>query len=78
MADVKYKAKLEKEGKIVGGGPFIDVLGVCYILQTKTLEELGDIPFHSSGNFFIEKEVHPLGTFADTAEGMKELGRGSR
>jgi hypothetical protein len=71
IEDIKYKAKLEKKQKIVGGGPFLDVLGVCYILETKTIEEMGDILFDSPSNFFVEREVHPLGTFKDTLEGMK-------
>ena len=69
--DLKYKSKLEKKKKIVGGGPFMDTLGICYILETKTIEEMGDILFDSPSNFFVEREVHPLGSFADTLEGMK-------
>lgn len=79
--DVKYKIDLQKKGKIVGGGPYLDTLGVCYILETKTLEEMGDIFFRSPTNFFVEREVHPLGAFADTLEGMSETmkkGRGAR
>ncbi len=73
LDDLKYKTKLEKKGKIVGGGPFLDTLGVCYILETKTIEEMGDIFFESPSNFFVEREVHPLGTYQDTLKGMKEL-----
>ena len=69
--DIKYKEKLAKKHKIVGGGPFLDVLGVCYILETKSIEEMGEILFDSPSNFFVEREVHPLGTFEDTLEGMK-------
>ena len=73
--DLNYKVKLEKKGKITGGGPFLDVLGDCYILETETLEEMGEILFNSPGNFGVEREVHPLGTFADSLEGMEELGK---
>ena len=72
VEDLKYKTKLEKSGKIVGGGPFLDTVGVCYLLETKTIEEMGEILFSSPSNFFMDREVHPLGTFADTLEGMKE------
>lgn len=71
--DIKYKTKLEKNGKIVGGGPYLDTLGVCYLLETKTIEEMGEILFNSPSNFFVEREVHPLGTFKDTLKGMKNL-----
>ena len=66
--DMKYKVELKRKRKIVGGGPFLDSLGVCYILETKTIEEMGDILFNSPGNFFIDREVHPLGTFEDSLE----------
>jgi hypothetical protein len=72
VEDLKYKTHLEKKQKIVGGGPFLDVLGVSYILETKTIEEMGEIFFNSPTNFFVDREVHPLGSFADTLEGMKE------
>jgi hypothetical protein len=71
VEDLKYKVKLEKKGKIIGGGPFLDVLGVCFVLETESLEEMGDILFNSPSNFFVEREVHPLGTYADTLDGMK-------
>ena len=70
---VKYMAKLEKKGKVVGG-PCMDILANGYILETKTIEEMGEIFFNSPANFMVDREVHPLGTFADTLEGMKELG----
>lgn len=73
MDDIKYKLELQK--KIVGGGPFLDTLGVCYILETKTIEEMGEIFFNSPSNFYVDREVHPLGTFEDTLEGIKEIGR---
>ena len=73
VEDLKYKVKLEKKGKIVGGGPFLDVLGVSYILETETIEEMGDIFFSSPSNFYVDREVHPLGTFSDTLEGMKNM-----
>ncbi len=69
-ADLKYKMQLQKKGKIVGGGPYLDTLGVCYILETKTIEEMGDILFDSPANFFVDREVHPIGTFEDSLEGM--------
>ncbi|MGA1976036.1 MAG: hypothetical protein ABSG92_10420 [Conexivisphaerales archaeon] len=71
-ADLKYKLKLEKEGKIIGG-PCLDVLADAYVLETKTLEEMGEILFESPSNLVMEREVHPLGTFEDSLDGMKEL-----
>ena len=35
MADLKYKRKLEKEGKLIGG-PCLDILADAYVLETKT------------------------------------------
>jgi hypothetical protein len=72
--DLKYKKKLEKEGKIISGGPCLDILADCFILETETLEELGEILFNAPNNLYVEREVHPLGTFADSEEGMRELG----
>ena len=69
---LKYMAKLEKKGKVIGG-PCLDVLANGYILQTKTIEEMGEIFFASPVNFMVDREVHPLGSFLDTLEGMKEL-----
>lgn len=71
-ADLKYKRELEKEGKLIGG-PFLDILADAYILETKTLEEMGEIFFNSPSNFVMDREVHPLGTFKDSLEGMKEM-----
>jgi hypothetical protein len=71
-ADLKYKRDLEKEGKLIGG-PFLDVLADAYILETKTLEEMGEILFRSPSNFVMDREVHPLGTFKDSLEGMNEM-----
>jgi len=71
--DLKYKVKLQKEGKIVGGGPYLDILADCYILETKTIEEMGEIFFNSPGNFMVDREVHPIGSFEDSLEGMKEM-----
>ena len=78
QADLAYKLKLEKQGKIVGGGPFLDTLADCYILQVKSVEEMGEIFFNSPMNFWTEREVHALGTFADSMEGMKEMAASSR
>ena len=75
LADLEYKHQLERAKKIVAGGPFLDILAGGYVLETETLEELGDILFNSPGNFAMEREVHPLGTFADSAEGMNELSK---
>jgi len=72
--DLKYKIELEKSGKIVAGAPFLDILGDYYVLETSTIEELGEILFGSPGNLLVEREVHPLGSFKDSYEGMKELG----
>src|SRR5713226_7845076 len=71
-ADLKYKRKLEKEGKI-SGGPCLDILADAYILETKTLEEMGEIFFASPSNFVMDREVHPLGTYEDSMEGLKEM-----
>jgi hypothetical protein len=72
-ADIEYKLKLQKQGKIISGGPFLDILADCYILQVKTVEEMGEIFFNSPTNFLTDREVHPLGTFEDTLEGMNEM-----
>ncbi len=69
---LKYMAKLEKKGKMIGG-PCLDILANGYVLETKTLEEMGEIFFNSPANFLMDREVHPLGSFADSLEGMKEL-----
>jgi hypothetical protein len=70
--DLKYKRKLEKDGKLIGG-PCLDILADAYVLETKTIEEMGEIFFNSPTNFVMDREVHPLGTFEDSLEGMKEL-----
>jgi len=72
-ADLNYKLQLEKNGKLVAGGPFLDSLADGYILETETLEELGEILFNSPTNLEVDREVHPLGTFADSLEGMDEI-----
>jgi len=71
--DLEYKLKLQKQGKIVTGGPFLDILADCYILQVKTIEEMGEIFFNSPINLWTDRKVHPLGTFEDSLEGMKEM-----
>ena len=71
--DLKYKVQLEKQKKIVGGGPCLDILADYYILETKTIEEMGEIFFNSPTNFFVEREVHPLGSFEDSLQGMEEI-----
>ena len=71
-ADLEYKRKLEKAGKIVGG-PCLDILADGYVLETKTIEEMGEIFFGSPTNLIMDREVHPLGSFKDSLEGMKEL-----
>ena len=71
-ADLKYKRKLEKSGKIVGG-PCLDILADAYVLETKTIEEMGEIFFNSPTNLATDREVHPLGTFDDSLQGMKEM-----
>lgn len=76
--DLAYKLKLEKKGKIVAGGPFLDTLAAAYVLETETLEELGEILFSSPGNLAVDREVHPLGTFADSLEGMEEIRKRSK
>ena len=69
---LKYMAKLEKKGKVIGG-PCLDILGNGYVLETKSIEEMGEIFFDSPANFLMDREVHPLGSFLDTLEGMKDL-----
>jgi hypothetical protein len=69
---LKYMAKLEKKGKVIGG-PCLDILGNGYVLVTETIEEMGETFFNSPANFMLDREVHPLGSFQDTLEGMKEL-----
>jgi hypothetical protein len=71
-ADLEYKRKLEKAGKIVGG-PCLDILADGYVLETETIEEMGEVFFGSPTNLVMDREVHPLGTFKDSLEGMKEL-----
>jgi hypothetical protein len=69
---LEYMAKLEKKGRVTGG-PCLDILANGYVLETKTIEEMGEIFFNSPANFLLDREVHPLGSFSDTVEGMKEL-----
>jgi hypothetical protein len=73
--DLKYKRRLEKQGKIVGG-LCLDVLADGHVPETKTIEEMDEIFFNSPTNFVTEKEVNPLGTFKDSLEGMVELRKG--
>ena len=72
QSDFEYKIKLQKEGKIVAGGPYLDVGGLCYILDVPTVEEMGEIFFNAPMNMWMTREVHPLGTFQDTLDGVKE------
>jgi hypothetical protein len=51
----------------------LDILGNGYVLETKTVEEMGEIFFNSPANFSIDREVHPPASFLDTHEGMKTL-----
>ncbi|HVP22572.1 MAG TPA: hypothetical protein VMS77_01515 [Conexivisphaerales archaeon] len=69
---IKYKLDLEKK-KVVTGGPFLDILADGYIIETDTLEELGEIFFNSPSNLAVDREVHPLGSYRDSLEGMKEI-----
>ena len=73
-ADLEYKLKLQKKGKIVGG-PFLDTIAEGFILETETIEEMGEIFFNSPLNFVVEREVHPLGSFKDSLEGIVELSK---
>jgi hypothetical protein len=73
-ADLEYKVRLQKKGKIVGG-PFLDIIAAGYILETETMEEMGEIFFNSPTNFAVEREVHPLGSFKDSLEGFAELSK---
>jgi len=74
---LKYKRKLEKKGKLVGG-PCLDIIADGYILETKTIEEMGEVFFNSPVNFFVDREVHPLGSYEDSLEGMVELKKEKR
>ena len=76
QSEVEYKLKLQQEGKIVGGGPFLDINALCYILDVPSVEEMGEIFFNSPLNLWTHREVHPLGTFSNTLEGMKEMQSG--
>ena len=76
QSEIEYKVKLQKEGKIVGGGPFLDIGALCYILDVPNVEEMGEVFFGSPLNPWTQREVHPLGTFSDTLEGMKAMQRG--
>jgi hypothetical protein len=69
---LKYMAELQKQGKVTGG-PCLDILANGYLLETDTIEEMGEIFFNSPANFLMDREVHPLGSFLDTLEGMKEM-----
>ena len=69
---LKYMAELQKKGKVTGG-PCLDILANGYLLETDTIEEMGEIFFNSPANFLMDREVHPLGSFLDTLEGMKEM-----
>ena len=75
-SEIEYKLKLQNEGKIVGGGPFLDVGALCYILDVPSVEEMGEIFFNSPLNPWTQREVHPLGTFSDTLEGFKAMEQG--
>ena len=76
QSEIEYKVKLQKEGKIVGGGPFLDIGALCYILDVPSVEEMGEIFFGSPLNPWTQREVHPLGTFSDTLEGMMAMQKG--
>jgi hypothetical protein len=50
-----------------------DILAQGFVLETETIEEMGEIFFESPFNLVMDREVHPLGTFKDTLEGMNEM-----
>jgi muconolactone delta-isomerase len=72
VSEFEYEIRLEKEGKIVAGGPFLDVRGGCYVLEVDSVEEMGELLFNSPMNPWVDRIVHPLGTVQDTLEGMKQ------
>ena len=72
--DVQYSLKLQKQKKVIGGGPFLDIIGDGYILETNTIEEMAEVFFNSPSNVYVDREVHPLGTYEDTLEGLREMG----
>jgi len=72
QSDFEYKIKLQKDGKIIGGGPFLDIGALCYVLNVSSVEEMGEIFFNAPLNLWIQREVHPLGTFEDTLDGINQ------
>jgi len=72
LSEFEYLLKLEKEGKIIAGGSFLDIRGGCGIIEVDSVEELGEIFFNSPLNPWVDREVHPLGKVEDTLAGMKE------
>ena len=73
VSEFEYQLKLQKEGKIVAGGSFLDIRGGCGIVEVDSVEELGEIFFNSPLNPWVDRELHPLGTIEDTLAGMKEM-----
>jgi uncharacterized protein YciI len=73
LSDIEYKFKLQKEGKILVGGPFLDIRGGCGIIEVDSVEELGEIFFNSPLNPWVEREVHPIGNAEDTLAGLREM-----
>jgi muconolactone delta-isomerase len=73
LSEFEFELKLQKEGKIVAGGTFLDIRGGCGIIEVDSVEELGEIFFNSPLNPWIDREVHPLGKVEDTLAGMKEM-----
>ena len=70
---MEYQLNLQKQGKVVAGGPFLDILGGCAIYEVDSVEELGEIFFNNPLNMWMTREIHPLGTTEDTLSGMKEM-----
>jgi len=73
ISEFEYQLSLQKKGKIVAGGTFLDIRGGCTVLEVDSVEEMGEIFFNSPLNPWVEREVHPLGTFEDSLAGMKEV-----
>jgi hypothetical protein len=72
-SQIEYFIKLRKDGKIIAGGPFLDIFGGCFILEVASVEEMGEIFFNEPLNPWTTREVHPLGSWEDTLEGFKEM-----
>jgi muconolactone delta-isomerase len=72
QGEFEYQLSLQKKGKIIAGGPFLDRRGGCYILDVPSVEEMGEILFNSPLAPWFETEIHPIGSVEETLEGLRE------